>query len=86
MPFDGDLGYSLGHAKTLCASTCDNREDCFFADLLWTSDLQQCYLIGNDCGDWESNAHGDYYLYQKPSYGIINDLEWSDFDIDITGQ
>lgn len=64
----------MGVAKALCASACDSRDDCVFADLAWTSNdaLQACYLKGNDCGDWQSNTQRAYHIYQK---GLINYLQ-----------
>ncbi len=59
----------MEEAKQKCASGCNARVDCFFADLYYTSNKQTCYLKGSDCGSWQSNAHSAYHLYQKE--GIV---------------
>ena len=63
--FQGNYGYDLNEAKRQCASGCDAREDCLFADLYYTSSKQTCYLKGGNCGNWPSNTHSSYHLYQK---------------------
>ena len=70
--FQGDLGYSLEHAKTLCASACNTRGDCFFTNLYWTISKQTCYLRGKDCGDWKSFTHWASHFYHK---GTIHALK-----------
>ena len=65
--FSRQKGYSLKDAKQRCAIECDVRDDCFFADLYFTTQSQSCYLTGKDCGDWQNNKHRDYYMYKKGS-------------------
>ena len=57
--FDGNLQYDLEEAKQKCSSACDNRDDCLYADLMYTgiNDRQSCYLRGSDCGEWRSNRN-----------------------------
>ena len=55
-------------AKAQCAHGCDERKDCYYADLYWTESRQVCYLRGINCGDWESNTHPLYHLYTKGIY------------------
>ena len=63
--FQGNLGYNLEEAKQKCASACDARADCFFADLYYTSNKQTCYLRGSNCGSWQTSKHPAYHLYKK---------------------
>ena len=63
--FQGSYGYSLEEAKGKCARACDDLEECFFADLYYTSGKQTCYLKSNKCGSWQTNTHSAYHLYTK---------------------
>ena len=66
--FHGDMDLTLAHAKTRCASGCDARDDCRFADLYYTEDLQECRLKGSGCGGWQTSTHWAYHLYQKGTF------------------
>ena len=55
--------YNLEEAKEECASGCNDRPDCFFASLYYTSGSHDCYLAGSYCGSWYSQS--SYHLYQK---------------------
>ena len=63
--FDGNLGYDLEKAKKLCASACEDDYHCMFGQMIYMNSKQSCYLKGKDCGDWYSNRHWAYYVYQK---------------------
>ena len=68
--FRGSFGYDLIAAKEKCAAGCNDRDDCFFANLFYgqwsgASDWSTCYLRGKDCGDWQTNEHRSYNLYMK---------------------
>ena len=65
MPFKGKKGYDFKKAKQICAYYCDAREDCFFADLFFTPQIQGCFLIGKDCGNWQTNRKELYHMYKK---------------------
>ena len=69
--FDGKLKYDLDEAKNICKNACKKRDDCLYADLMYTgvNNRQLCYLKGSKCGDWQSNRSQKYYIYQK---GIVN--------------
>ena len=65
--FRGYEGHDEDTAKDKCATACNARADCKFADLYWTrqSGEQACYLRSNKCGDYENNKHSAYRLYIK---------------------
>ena len=64
-PFKGNNGYELNQAKKICALSCDDRDDCFFANLYFSFDVQACALVGKDCGNWKTNTLDYYYIYKK---------------------
>ena len=63
--FRGSLGYDKMTAKAKCAAACNERSDCFFADLFWGTNWQTCYLKDNDCGNWQTTEHHSYQVYIK---------------------
>ena len=63
--FTGALGYDLITAQEKCAAACNERSDCFFADLFWDTNWHTCYLKDNGCGDWQTNEHPSYHIYIK---------------------
>ena len=64
--------WDLQKAKDECKKACDNRSDCLFSDLYFTSKSSRstCYLRGIQCGNWRQNRHGSYHLYKKGTYMI----------------